>query len=41
MITFGLSGLWHGAQWTYVFWGLLNGAYQVIGDMLRPLRDWG
>ena len=41
MITFGLSGLWHGARWTYVFWGLLNGAYQVIGELLKPLRDRG
>ncbi|MCW6036517.1 MBOAT family protein [Spirulina subsalsa FACHB-351] len=25
VITFGLSGLWHGARWTFVWWGLLNG----------------
>jgi alginate O-acetyltransferase complex protein AlgI len=25
MITFVLSGLWHGAAWTYVAWGALNG----------------
>lgn len=25
MITFLISGLWHGAGWTYVFWGLLQG----------------
>ena len=39
MITFFLSGLWHGASWTYIFWGVLHGAYQVIGDVLRPLRN--
>ena len=22
LITFGVSGLWHGANWTYVWWGL-------------------
>ena len=38
LITFGVSGLWHGANWTYVIWGLLNGAYQIIGDLLAPLK---
>jgi D-alanyl-lipoteichoic acid acyltransferase DltB (MBOAT superfamily) len=31
LVTFGVSGLWHGANWTYVIWGLLNGLYLVIG----------
>ena len=30
MITFLVSGLWHGANWTYVIWGGLHGAYQVV-----------
>lgn len=38
MVTFGVSGLWHGANWTYIFWGLLHGMYQVVGDMTRPFR---
>lgn len=25
VITFGLGGLWHGANWTFVVWGLING----------------
>ena len=29
MITFLLSGLWHGADWTFVIWGGLHGIYQV------------
>ncbi len=39
MITFGASGLWHGANWTFVVWGLLNGFYQIIGSLLMPLRN--
>ena len=31
MIVFLVSGLWHGADWTYVIWGALHGVYQVIG----------
>lgn len=39
IITFLASGLWHGAQWSFVAWGGLNGAFQVIGDLLRPARE--
>ena len=27
MIVFVVSGLWHGANWTFVFWGFLNGIF--------------
>lgn len=30
MVVFLLSGLWHGANWTYVVWGGLNGGLQLI-----------
>ena len=30
MITFILGGLWHGAGWTFIFWGLLHGGALVI-----------
>ena len=39
MIVFLLSGLWHGADFSYVVWGALNGAYQIIGEILMPLRS--
>ncbi len=39
MIVFLASGLWHGANWHFVAWGGLNGLYQVVGDMLRPVRE--
>ncbi len=39
MVTFGVSGLWHGANWTYVAWGLLHGVFQVVGDVTRPIRQ--
>ena len=38
MIVFILSGLWHGAQLTFVVWGAINGLYQVIGEVLMPIR---
>lgn len=39
MLVFLVSGLWHGADFTYVLWGGLNGGYQVLGEMIKPLRD--
>lgn len=34
-LTFLVSGLWHGAAWTYVVWGAINGCYLVLGAMWR------
>jgi len=34
MITMLLGGLWHGAAWTFVFWGVLHGAYLVLHRLL-------
>lgn len=39
MIVFVLSGLWHGAAWTYVIWGFLHGL-AVVWDNLGP-KLWG
>jgi len=39
MIVFLVSGLWHGADWTFVIWGVLHGAFQVVGKMTRKGRD--
>ena len=37
-IVFLVSGIWHGANWTFVFWGLLHCAYQVLENIFNPLR---
>ena len=34
MITFLVSGLWHGANWTFVVWGGVHGIGQVIENLL-------
>jgi D-alanyl-lipoteichoic acid acyltransferase DltB (MBOAT superfamily) len=39
-ITFLVSGLWHGAQWTFVIWGALHGILIVIHHITDPLRQW-
>jgi len=38
MIVFLVSGLWHGADWTFIVWGGLHGAYQIIGDITKPAK---
>ncbi len=38
-IVFLLSGLWHGANWTYIIWGALNGFYLVFAIVIQPLRN--
>ena len=30
MITFIVSGIWHGANWNYIIWGVLHGFFQII-----------
>jgi len=34
MITFLISGLWHGANWTFVFWGGMHGIAQVFENLI-------
>ncbi len=33
-----LGGLWHGAGWTFVFWGVLHGTFLVINHTYRRLK---
>lgn len=45
LITFTVSGLWHGANLTFVLWGLLNGVLQVIEgiilSLLKKIKGYG
>ncbi|HXJ61370.1 MAG TPA: MBOAT family protein [Verrucomicrobiae bacterium] len=38
MITMVLGGLWHGAGWTFLFWGALHGLYLVLNHAWMSLR---
>ena len=40
VVTFLLSGLWHGAAWTYVLWGGINGAGQIIEEKLFGKKEY-
>ncbi len=38
VVTFAISGLWHGVGWTFVIWGLLHGSYMAVSIVTRSLR---
>lgn len=38
IIVFVLSGFWHGANWTYIIWGALNGFYLVFAIVTSAVR---
>lgn len=37
-IVFLLSGLWHGASWTFIFWGLLHALYLITENLLSKIK---
>lgn len=37
-IVFLISGLWHGANWTYIIWGAMNGFYLVFAIVSQNVR---
>jgi D-alanyl-lipoteichoic acid acyltransferase DltB (MBOAT superfamily) len=39
MLTMVIGGLWHGAAWTFVFWGFYMGLLLVLHRLAQPLLD--
>ena len=39
LTVFLVSGLWHGAAWTFVVWGAIHGIYQVVGNLTYKSRN--
>ena len=39
VFTNAASGLWHGADWTFVIWGVLNGVYICLGRIFKGVRS--
>lgn len=38
-IVFLLSGLWHGAAWHYVVWGVIHGVMRIVGELTAGFRE--
>lgn len=40
-IVFLVSGIWHGAAWTFVLWGALHGLYRLIEELFyKPIKKF-
>lgn len=39
VVTFLISGFWHGTGFTYIIWGALHGMYQVVGSISSKTRS--
>ncbi len=39
IVTWFLTGLWHGAAWNFVVWGLLNAFFILLAEEFRPLSQ--
>ncbi len=39
LLTFLISGLWHGAAWTFVLWGAMHGIGQAVGNLSYNARQ--
>jgi len=38
MVVFIVSGFWHGANWTFMMWGFLHGAYLILAILLKKVN---
>ncbi len=39
MAVFAISGLWHGANWTFILWGILHGAISVVERLTSHIEN--
>lgn len=40
LVTMMLGGLWHGASWTFLAWGMLHGFYLIVHQIWRKMTSW-
>ena len=40
-IVFFLTGFWHGANWTFIIWGLFHGLFLTLEDTVLPVSKLG
>ena len=39
VITFAVSGIWHGSGYKFIFWGLMHATYQIVGELILPTKN--
>jgi len=40
VITFAVSGIWHGSGYKFIVWGLMHAGYEIIGELLSPVNNF-
>ena len=40
MVTWFATGIWHGASWNFIMWGVMNGVVILVSGELEPLYAW-
>lgn len=40
LIVFLVSGFWHGANWTFIYWGALNGIANILDKLAGRFLEW-
>jgi len=40
LVVFLVSGIWHGANWTFILWGVINGIGNALGKLLGRFFQW-
>ena len=40
MVTWFATGIWHGASWNFIIWGVLNGVVILASEELEPFYRW-
>lgn len=39
LLTMLIGGIWHGANWTFIFWGLLHGVYLIVNHLWKDFVE--
>lgn len=39
ILTFLVSGMWHGSGFRFLFWGGMHAVYQIVGEWTNPIRE--
>lgn len=40
LVVFLVVGIWHGAEWKYIWFGIWNGLVIMISIIIKPFMDW-
>lgn len=40
MVTWFATGIWHGASWNFIMWGVMNGVVILISGEFEPFYEW-